>query len=268
MTTTETWQVAATAAETYDAQLVPALFAVWAPRLVNAAGVQVGDRVLDVACGTGVVAREAAARVGPGGEVTGLDLNPWMLTVGRRLQPDLSWHEGDASALPYADTSFDRVLCQFGLRYVRDRVAALREMGRVVTAVGSVAIAVWASLDRGSPFELLRDLLDRHAGPEAGDFLRAPFVLGTIEAVNDLVSAAGLRILRSETPVGRVTFPSIDGFVRAQVAGSPIAGLLADRGEDLYRRLLPEAHVRLQPFVDATGCSFPIDAHIVVARPG
>jgi hypothetical protein len=247
--------------------LVPAIFAEWGPRLVTAAGVRSGDRVLDVACGTGVVARAAAARVGPGGRVTGLDLNPGMLAVARRLRPDLAWHEGDAAALPFADDTFERVLCQFGLMYVPDRVAALREMGRVVTRAGTVAVAVWAAPDRDSSFVLLRELIHRDAGPQAADLLGAPFVLGSMAEVSGLVTAAGLRILRSETPTGTVTFPSAEAFVHAQVDGSPIAGLIADRGETVSQRLLADARQVLRPDGDVPGFSFPIKAHLIVAAP-
>ena len=131
----------------YESQFVPALFAEWAPHLVEAGGVAPGQAVLDVACGTGVVARAAADRMGGLGRVVGLDLNEGMLTVAGRLRPDIEWRQGDAAALPFAPGSFDVVLCQSALMFFPDRAGALREMARVVTAGGTVAVQVWDQLE-------------------------------------------------------------------------------------------------------------------------
>ena len=94
---TQTFQLSVEAAEAYEARFVPALFAEWAPQLVEAAGVGPGQAVLDVACGTGVVARAAADRMGGRGRVAGADLNEGMLAVARRLRPDLEWHRAEAA---------------------------------------------------------------------------------------------------------------------------------------------------------------------------
>jgi ubiquinone/menaquinone biosynthesis C-methylase UbiE len=135
-------QVSLEVAEMYEASFVPTLFADLAPHLVTAAAVAPGDRVLDVACGTGIVARVAADRVGEQSRVVGLDLNEAMLTVARRVRPDLEWHQGDAGALPFPDSAFDVAMCQSGLMFVPDPGAALREMARVVAVGGTVAAQV------------------------------------------------------------------------------------------------------------------------------
>jgi SAM-dependent methyltransferase len=124
---TQTFQLSVEAAEAYEARFVPALFAEWAPHLVGAAGVAPGQAVLDVACGTGVVARAAADRMGGHGRVAGADLNEGMLAVAGRLRPDIEWHRADAADLPFADGSFDAVLCQSALMFFPDQVRALRE---------------------------------------------------------------------------------------------------------------------------------------------
>lgn len=180
--TTERWQVDMTAAERDEDQLVPASFAEWAPRLV-AADDQPGDRVLDIACGTGVVARQAAERVGPTGRVTKLDLNPGMLALASRLRPDLAWRRGDAVTLPFPDASIGRVLCQFGVMSFQDRAAALPEMRRVATPDGTGAIAVWAACEQSEVFVRLGELLARFDAPQAVDMLRSPFVLGDVAEV-------------------------------------------------------------------------------------
>src|SRR5690606_33009557 len=135
------------AAEAFETHFVPALFAEWAPRVADAAGLQTGHRVLDVACGTGVLAREAARRVGPQGFVWGLDLDDGMLTVAGRRAPEIEWRQGTAESLPYADRSFDAVVSQFGLMFFPDRTKALREMQRVLRPGGRIGVAVWDSLE-------------------------------------------------------------------------------------------------------------------------
>jgi ubiquinone/menaquinone biosynthesis C-methylase UbiE len=128
MSNQDAWQLAHDAAVAYENDFVPAIFAQWPPVLAEIAGMGSGDRVLDVACGTGILAREALARVGPSGRVTGLDLNEGMLAVARQLRPEIDWRHGDAAKLPFEDSAFDVVVSQFALMFFPDRVAALREM--------------------------------------------------------------------------------------------------------------------------------------------
>jgi SAM-dependent methyltransferase len=153
------WQVAGSAPEVYERELVPAVFGVWAPIVVDLAQPRPGERVLDVACGTGVVARIAAARVGPTGSVLGVDLNPGMLSVARsivstdvRSDGPLHWQEASADKLPFPDGSFDVVYCQLGLQFFADRAAALREMRRVLDAEGRLALMRVAGYTRKSRF--------------------------------------------------------------------------------------------------------------------
>ena len=129
------------AATAYENLHVPSLFQQWAPRVVEAAEIRSGHRVLDVACGTGILAREAALHTGDDGFVAGLDAAPGMLAVAKRLAPSIEWREGTAEMLPYEDNSFDAVVSQFGLMFVQDRRAALREMLRVLAPGGE-----WRSL--------------------------------------------------------------------------------------------------------------------------
>lgn len=125
------WQLQGSAADAYEEYLVPAIFRACAVRLLDVVGVEEGQRVLDVACGTGVVARLAADRVGASGEVTGVDVNPEMLATARRaanaLGPSaavVEWREADVASLPFADGRFDVVLCQEAVQFFPDRGAA------------------------------------------------------------------------------------------------------------------------------------------------
>jgi ubiquinone/menaquinone biosynthesis C-methylase UbiE len=141
------WQVAGSAPEVYERELVPAVFGPWAPILIDLAQPKLGERVVDIACGTGVIARTAAVKVGPTGVVAGVDLNPGMLTVARSLKPtddaaSVHWHEASADRLPLPDGSFDIAYCQLGLQFFADRPAALREMRRVLSSGGRLALMV------------------------------------------------------------------------------------------------------------------------------
>src|SRR5262245_28607289 len=119
-------------AEGYESYMVPTLFAPCARILIQAADPKPNERVLDVGCGTGIVAREVASRVGTTTTVTGVDLSTDMLAVARaaarRENLTIEWREGNAEQLLCDDGAFDVVLCQFALMFVADKAAALSEM--------------------------------------------------------------------------------------------------------------------------------------------
>ena len=117
------------APENYEQFFVPVIAAPLATDLIDIAALGLGERVLDVACGTGVVARLAAERVGATGTVDGIDLNPGMLAVARSVTPPsmaIEWHESSAEAIPLPDEAFDVVLCQMGLQFVPDNFLSLQ----------------------------------------------------------------------------------------------------------------------------------------------
>src|SRR5690606_24314823 len=131
----------------YERFFVPALFGQWPPQLLRLAAVAPGQSVLDVGCGTGVLARAADEAVGPGGRVEGLDVNPDMLAVARAQAPDLHWTQAAAEDLPLATASQDRVLSQFALMFFTDQAMAVDEMARVLRPGGRICVATWAGLD-------------------------------------------------------------------------------------------------------------------------
>jgi SAM-dependent methyltransferase len=251
------------AANAYEQLFVPALFREWAPRVADAARIERGQRVLDVACGTGVLAREAASRVGPTGFVAGLDAAPGMLAVATRLAPGIEWRQGTAESLPYADGSFAAVVSQFGLMFFTDRRRALSEMLRVLAPGGHLAVAVWDSLDNTPAYAAEVALLERVAGRRAADALRAPFVLGDREELAALFAGAGVASVAITTQHGTARFPSIRSMVEADLRGwLPVMGVVLP--EDQIHHLLKEAEHALGPYVTAEGrVTFDSPAHIV-----
>lgn len=259
-------QAQISAATAYEGLHVPALFEEWADPVLDAAGVVLGDRVLDVACGTGVLARAAVTRVGTDGSVAGVDPNAGMLAVAGRLAPSVDWREGTAEALPFSDSSFDAVVSQFGLMFFVDRLGAIREMSRVLAPGGTLAVAVWDSLENSPAYAMEVALLDRIAGAAAADAVRAPFVLGDTRELTRLFQEAGVSSLEVATRMGTARFPSIRMMVEADLRGwLPVMGVTLD--EPTIDQILSEAETALAAFVSEDGgVVFDSPAHIVIGR--
>lgn len=264
-TSQETFQLSLEAAELYESAFVPALFAEWAPHLVDIAEVGAGDAVLDVACGTGIVARTTADRVGATGRVVGLDLNESMLTVARRLRPDIDWRHGDAGSLPFPDRSFDAVTCSFGLMFFPDRAAALAEMARVVAADGTVGLVVPVRLADQPAYGPFVDAAARHAGPEAVSLLGTYWSCGDLDELEGLLGQAALHVVSRRPRTGTVRFRSPEDFVATEVDGTPLRQRISD---DVYERIREEARSVLAPYTGQDGSvAAPIVCHLVAARP-
>jgi SAM-dependent methyltransferase len=204
------WSVEVRAAEDYERYLVPALFDVWAPRMLEAAGVRERDTVLDIACGTGIVARGAVGRVGDHGRVVGLDATEAMLTVAERIEPRVEWLVGNAEDLPFDSASFDAVTCQSGLMFFPDRVGAVREMWRMLTPGGRLAVQVWANCEAQNTFA---GIVEKHAGVVAADQYRTPWNLSDPDLLLGLFEAAGLADVELRTVAENAVYPSVDAFL-------------------------------------------------------
>jgi SAM-dependent methyltransferase len=257
MTGADHGHIAASAAEIYNEFFVPALFDQWPANLLDSAGVRRGDRVLDVGCGTGVLARAASNLVGDHGHVVGVDPNEGMLAVARRT-PGIVWKQGAAEDLDFPDAAFDHVVSQFVMMFVEDRRRAAQEMARVLVPGGRLAIATWASLDETPGYAAMAGLLDRLFGSDAANALRQPYVLGDPDRLVELYSPdfADLEV-RQHAGVAR--FDSIEAWVHTEIRG----WTLSDMPADDYRSLLKEARKELATFTDSRGrVEFPAPALI------
>jgi ubiquinone/menaquinone biosynthesis C-methylase UbiE len=206
-------------AEAYESYMVPVLFGPWASDLVEAATPRAGERILDLACGTGVVAREAARRLGPVASVTGFDASPSMLAVARsaaaRENRKIEWREGRAEALPFPDGAFDLVLCQFGLMFFSDPSAALDESHRVLESGGRLALAIWQGLERHPFYRTLHEVIQRRAGVSA---LQQIFSWSDTGELSRAIEGAGFRSIDIEPLSKTARFPNPDGFLAGEIA--------------------------------------------------
>ncbi|MEM9465713.1 MAG: methyltransferase domain-containing protein [Actinomycetota bacterium] len=221
--TTEPFHLPLEAARAYEATFVPAIFAEWAPHTLAAARPRRGDRILDVACGTGIVARTAVDLVGPDGAVTGLDLNDAMLTVAAEIEDRVAWRQGDVADLPFADQRFDAATCQMALMFFPDRTAAFRELRRVVVPHGRIAISVPGSLDDQPAYLPFVEAVARHAGDDATAMLSTYWNCGDLDVVAADATAAGLVVAERRTRAGVCGFASPADFVHIEVNASPLA---------------------------------------------
>jgi ubiquinone/menaquinone biosynthesis C-methylase UbiE len=251
-------------AEIYDTYFVPALFEQWTERVIDAAAVRAGSRTLDVATGTGVLARALIGRVGDIQLVTGIDSDPGMLEVARRRAPGIQWQEASAESLPFASDCFDAVVSQFGLMFFQDRVAALREMMRILRPGGCIALAVWDRLERSPGFAALVELLHRVCGRAIADRLRVPFSLGDIAELRALCESAGMRRASITTHAGVARFTSIRSWIFTNINGSSF-GSQIDPAQ--FPILMQQAERALTAFTTADGSvELTIGAHIVATH--
>lgn len=256
------------AARAYEALFVPALLGQFAPIVAGVARVTEGDRVLDVACGTGILAREALRRVGPGGSVTGIDPALGMIEVAKEIAPTIEWHEGKAESLPFVDDSFDAVMSQFGFMFFTDRAQSIHEMLRVLKPNGRLAVAVWDSLLKMPAFASEVELLQRTAGQQAADALRAPFVLGDRDELSKIFTEVCTDPIEITTHQGTAAFPSIRIMVEADLRGwLPLMGV--NLSEEQISQILNEAEAVLAGYSTTNGqVRFDVSAHVVNVKKG
>jgi SAM-dependent methyltransferase len=259
---TETFNIALEQAEAYEQRFVPALFAQLAPWMIDQVDLRAGQSVLDVACGTGIVARTVAERIGPGG-VTGVDRNQAMLTVAGRLRPDTHWRRGDVAALPFEDGTFDVVLCQSALMFFPDATAALAEMARVAASGGTVGVQVFARLDAQPAYGPWVGMVAEHAGAEARNLLGTYWIHGDLDTLAGRFATAGLTVTATLTKKAVLRFDSIEDFARTEIEATPLVERLND---DQYRTIVAESDGVLEEFVTDGGAAIPIVAHLMVGH--
>jgi len=261
MNSHESGQVATTAAEVYELFFVPALFVDWPRQVLSLAEVAQGHHVLDVACGTGILACEAKKIIGETGAVVGLDINDGMLAVARKKSASISWRQGQAESLPFESETFDRVVSQFGLMFFEDREKAIGEMTRVLKASGRGCVAVWGSLSETPGYATVASMLNDLFGAEVARSVEAPYCLGDVDALESLFAFAGAKNVVVKTCPGKARFASIDDWIYTDIKGWTLADVIDDAGYEALRARAPDY---LSQFQQPDGSvEFEAPAHLV-----
>jgi SAM-dependent methyltransferase len=253
--------------------MVPTLFAPCARILVQAADPKPGQRVLDVGCGTGIVAREVASRLGATAAVTAVDLSANMLAVARAAAArdglKIEWREGNAEQLPFDDRAFDLVLCQFALMFVADKAAALWEMRRVVTERGRVLISVWEGLDRHPFYQTLHNVIRQRVGMSA---LQEIFVLGDADDLCSRACEAGFRKVDIKPFSLTARFPNPEAFIAGEIevdtAAIPSMQYLDSKArEAIVTAITKDMQSPLKDLISDNHVVIPFHGRIITARP-
>jgi ubiquinone/menaquinone biosynthesis C-methylase UbiE len=250
----------------YQGFLVPGMFSPFATRLIADLEIERGSAVLDVACGTGVVTRLAAQATGITGTVTGVDIGPAMLAVARSqsAEPDsapITYLAGSALDLPLADRSFDFATCHHGFQFFPDRVAAARELQRVLRPGGRVAIACWTRLEETPVFRSIRDSLQVHVSEEAGQMMNSPFSVPAAE-LSALLETAGFTRVRVECVELMASFPAEPDLGAQVIAAGPVAAQF-DLAPAVAREAVIAAVAEVaEHYTDGETVSFPMYSNV------
>ena len=236
-------------AENYERYFVPSIGAPVAADLMKAASLRPGERVLDAACGTGVVTKLAAERIAPGGTVAGLDPNAAMLAVARATTPSdvsIDWHQAPAEDLPFPDESFDVVLCGMGLQFFSNKEAGLREFHRVLVPGGRLVANVPGPAP--PPLEIMADALARHIGSESASFVHTVFSLHDPHDLRKLATQAGFEDVDVRSAETSLELPPPAEFLRQYVSSTPLAAAVAQADEERRAALENEFSKKCQAF--------------------
>jgi len=260
------WQVSGSAAHKYEL-FVASWFASWAADLVERAGLIAGWRLLDVACGTGIVTRAAGPVIGPTGAITASDLNEGMLAEAREHRVDgapVQWRQADALNLPFDDDVFDAALCQQGLQFVPDKAAAMSEIKRVLRPGGVAAVSVWRSAEYNPYISALADGLSRFLSDETGQIMLAPCGFGNRDELADVFAEAGFSSVRVHVvTLDREPVDPIEA-VAGNLAALPIADQVQTMDATSYDQMIDHIVSSLDCDTNTGMLTTPNSAHVAV----
>jgi len=267
--TQDPWQLDGSGPESYERYQVPSVFEPLAQLFLQRIVLRPGQRVLDIACGTGIVARHAASILGPQGSIVGIDLNSKMLDLARENAPTsgapMEWTEGDATSLPCPDADFDVVLCQQGLQFFPNKIGALQEMHRVLKPGGLVGVCVWCEIEHSPCHSAIANALGRHVSVDIAQRFQAPFSFGDSAVLNEALVGAGFRDVDIQIDVVMRRLLSPKESIPGLLASTPVGPEIAALEEATRSAIINEVAAALSEYRSGEGLKVPQATHIVRA---
>jgi SAM-dependent methyltransferase len=236
----------------------------WIDDLILAARCKEGDRVLDVACGTGFVAKRVNGASGVTCGITGIDLNEPMLKIARQ-ESGIDWRLGSAIAMPFPDGSFDVVLCQQGLQFFPDRQAAMREMARVLSPGGRLSLSVWGPLERQIFFKTLFDAVSMFIGGDAANAIASPYTLTTRDELHALAAGAGFNDVTVRFEQRTIRADDIARYTIGLMHATSLAAAFRVLTDDEKTRFGGYMAQQLAGYIDDAGMAVPQENHFLFA---
>lgn len=256
------------AAQAYECFLLPFIFQPWAERAVKWAAPVQGERVLDLACGTGVGARIVAPSIGPSGKIVGVDVDAGMLATAQDRLRDLDvpteWHCGSALDMPFPDGSFNLCLCLQGLQFFPDRGKGLAEMRRVLKPSGRLVVSVWSSIERNPGNAAIYTAMEKQGIDTSSP--RRGFSLSDPDELRELTKAAGFGSIEVREEETVAPFPSIRHFVEGMATGAPYTRrALEGLADNARAQCIEDAIEILKPYEREGKLELPLRVNIMRA---
>jgi ubiquinone/menaquinone biosynthesis C-methylase UbiE len=267
------WQMNTGGPETYEQYIVPTWMADWSFDLIEAGGVGPDTRVLDVACGTGIVARKAAGIIGPGGRIAAFDLNEGMLRVARECASRegataIEWYHGDVSRMPFSAEEFDTVLCQQGLQFFPDKAAALREMKRVLAPGGMLALSVWGRPEKSPHVPVIIEVFSEYFGRDSATIFKVACSLASHELLQNLVQDAGFSNIHVRSEIKIARHPSLAELLPAYFSVLPVAAQITAMPEYERDEMFRSIVTKLAAYTENGSLAVPTENCILTAING
>lgn len=264
------WQMNTDGPETYERYIVPTWMADWVPDLIEAGGVSPGKKVLDVACGTGIVARKVAGLPGPGGRIAAIDLTEGMLRVARACAAQegataIEWYHGDVTSMPFSSAEFDTVLCQQGLQFFPDKAAALREMKRVLAPEGTLALSVWGRPKKSPHVPVICEVFSEYFGESSTTIFKIACSLSNPNVLQKLVQDAGFSKIHIRSGIKTARHPLLAEFLPAYLSALPVAAQISAMPENERNRMFRSIETKLADWMEGDGIAVPAENCILTA---
>jgi SAM-dependent methyltransferase len=255
--------------ENYDRFLGPVFFHHYADDLVGRVFVTAGMRILEIACGTGIVTERLVRRVVGEGSIVATDLNEAMFDYARRRgvnAPELQWREADATELPFEDASFDAVVCQFGLMFLSDKVAGVREAFRILKPGGQYLFNVWDSMDRNPIARITHEVVTSFFPDNPPQFYLVPFSLCDPAPIRAWLHDVGFCEIKCETVAKMGSSPSAEDAATGLIEGTPVCTEIINRRSDAMGEIKAAVARKIAGELGERPVRCPESAHVFTAR--